>query len=471
MDLPRGFFQRSSTHREYRKEGEEGLQLLDPDVYSGDAEVELISRLCRPLVGQPELVAEPPPRLALGDDPESDLITHQYERHAEIFGPGQKPLELGERRLLSRGDPQGEGVEQDRIPLLRSIQDFVEVSDLQRTPAAGSAGPVEPYAPLQVFVPTLDSRCHVEDTLASQCGGQSLGECALPAAGAAQDEGANGYSSSPIAATSRPFSSALLTATRKYSGPSPWKGPQPRTSTPRLASRAGSPPGPRTSKKFAAPGKGRTPEMASNATKRSLRRRATSTTEASAKPLSPTAAIPAAAATAFTGQEGCSAWTRPASSQTRQPSRRPGIAKNLVKDRATQSPRLTIAVTLIPGTKSAKASSTTRTAPTSCTRAATSRTSPGPSRSPVGLFGLQRNTAETPSRSPSAVGSHLKLSSRRRATLRTGSMPEALAAAAYSEKVGSSTSALPPVAAALAARNSASAPPLVGTTISAPTPR
>ena len=50
-------------------------------------------------------------------------------------------------------------------------------------------------------------------------------------------------------------------------------------------------------------------------------------------------------------------------------------------------------------------------------------------------------------------------------------MPEALAAAAYSEKVGSSTSALPPVAVALAARNSASAPPLVGTTISALTPR
>src|SRR5919112_3055459 len=367
MDLPRGFFQRSSTHREYRKEGEEGLQLLDPDVYSGDAEVDLISRLCRPLVGQPELVAEPPPRLALGDDPESHLITHQYERHAEIFGPGQKPLELGERRLLSRGDPQGEGVEQDRIPLLRSIQDFVEVSDLQRTPAAGSAGPVEPYAPLQVFVPTLDSRCHVEDTLASQCGGQSLGECALPAAGAAQDEGANGYSSSPIAATSRPFSSALRTATRKYSGPSPWKGPHPRTSTPLLASRPGSPSGPRTSRKFATPGYDCRPGRASSSLKRSWRRRVTSAIEVSAKFRSLTAVIPAAAATAFTRHEGWSAWTRPASSQTRQPSRRPGIAKNLVKDRATQRPLSTISVTLTPGTKSAKASSTMRTAPASLT--------------------------------------------------------------------------------------------------------
>src|SRR5688500_16780142 len=108
MDLPRGLIQSGSTHREDRKEGEEGLQLLDPDVYSGDAEVDLISRLCRPLVDPPELVADPPPRLALGDDPKSDLITHQYERHAEIPASGQKPLELGERRLVPRRDPQGE---------------------------------------------------------------------------------------------------------------------------------------------------------------------------------------------------------------------------------------------------------------------------------------------------------------------------------------------------------------------------
>ena len=165
-------------------------------------------------------------------------------------------------------------------------------------------------------------------------------------------------------------------------------------------------------------------------------------------------------------------WTRPASSQTRQPSRRPGIAKNLVKDRATQSLRSTISVTLIPGTKSAKASSTTRTAPASTTRSATSSTSPRSSSSPVGLFGLQRNTTETPSRSSSAAWSPTRnLPRSRRATRRTVSMPEARAAAAYSEKVGSSTSALPPVPAALAARNSASAPPLVGTTISALTPR
>src|SRR5829696_7729412 len=453
MDLARGLFQSGPTNRKDREKGEKRVQLLDPDGNPGDAEVDLLSRLCRPLVDQPELVA------------------HQKKRHAEIPGQGKEPVEFGERLLLPGRNPQREGIEQDRIPSLRGVQDLVEVADLQCTPPAGPALPVDHDAPLQVLVTLHQRRGHVEDTLASERGDQPLGESALPATGATEDEGANGYSSSRIAATSRSFSSASLTATRKYSGPSPWKGPQPRTSTPRLASRCGSPSGPRTSRKFAAPGNGCRPGRASSSLKRSCRRRVTAAIEAWAKFRSLTAAIPAAAATAFTGHEGWSAWTRQASSQTRQPSRRPGIAKNLVKGRATQSPRSTISVTLIPGTKSAKASSTTRTALASCTWAATSRTSPRLSESPVGLFGLQRNTTETPSRSPSAVGSHLKPSSRCRATLRTGSMPEALAAAAYSEKVGSSTSTLPPVAAALAARNSASAPPLVGTTISAPTPR
>ena len=96
----------------------------------------------------------------------------------------------------------------------------------------------------------------------------------------------------------------------------------------------------------------------------------------------------------------------------------------MVKDRATQSLRSTMSVTLISGTKSAKASSTTRTAPDSSTRAATSRTSRGRASRPVGLFGLQRNTTETPSRSPSGVESHAKSTSHRRATLRTVSLPE-----------------------------------------------
>src|SRR5215204_4636255 len=471
MDLPRGLFQRGPANRQDCEKGHKRLQLLDPDANPGDTEVDLRRSSSSPLVDQPEQVAKPPPRLAPRHYPESDLVAHQDKRHAEISGQGQEPVKFGERLLLPGRNPEREGIEQDRVPSLRGVKDLVEICDLQCTPTARPALPVEHDAPLQVLVPLPQGRGHVEDTLASKRGCQPLGESALPTAGATEDEGANGYSSSLIAATSRPFSSALLTATRKYSGPSPWKGPQPRTSTPRRASRPGRPSGPRASRKFAAPGKGCRPGRASSAPKRSSRRLATSAIEASAKFRSLTAAIPAAAATAFTGHEGWSAWTRAAASQTRQPSRRPGIAKNLVKDRATQSPRSTFAVTLIPGTKSAKASSTMRTAPASSTRAATSSTSPRPSESPVGLFGLQRNTTETPSRSVYDVGFHLKPSSCLRATLRTGSMPEALAAAAYSEKVGSSTSALPSVPAALAARNRASAPPLVGTTISAPTPR
>jgi hypothetical protein len=51
---------------------------------------------------------------------------------------------------------------------------------------------VEHDAPLQVLVPLNQRRGHVEDTLASERGGQPLGEGALPAAGATEDEGANG---------------------------------------------------------------------------------------------------------------------------------------------------------------------------------------------------------------------------------------------------------------------------------------
>ncbi len=52
-----------------------------------------------------------------------------------------------------------------------------------------------------------------------------------------------------------------------------------------------------------------------------------------------------------------------------------------------------------------------------------------------------------------------------------GVLEAARAAAAYSLKVGSSTSALPSTREDSAARNSASAPPFVGTTISGGTPR
>ena len=93
VGLARGL-QRSSANRKDGEEGEKRLQLLDPDAYSGDAEVDLCSRSGRPLVDQPERVAEPPPGLALRNDPESDLVANHQERHVEISCTGQKPIEL-----------------------------------------------------------------------------------------------------------------------------------------------------------------------------------------------------------------------------------------------------------------------------------------------------------------------------------------------------------------------------------------
>src|SRR5829696_8070708 len=202
---------------------------------------------------------------------------------------------------------------------------------------------MQSHAATQVFVLPDDGRCDVQNASSSEVGDQTLGEGALAAAGAAEDERVDAYSSSRRAEISRPFSASPRTATRKNPGPSPINGPQPRTSNPRRASRAASPSGPPTRRKFAAPGKG---------------------------------CNPWSSARALTGHDGCRLRMPSASSQTRQPSRKPGIAKNLVKDRATHSPSPTIPLTLIPGAKSTKASSTTSTAPASLTRSATSRTSP-----------------------------------------------------------------------------------------------
>ena len=168
LDLPRGLFQSGSTNRKDREEGKERLHLLQLYAHPGDAEVDLLGRLGRPLVDQPEQVAESSTRLALRHNPESYLVAHQKERHAEFSCTAQEPIELGERRLVPRRDPQGKGVEQDRIPFIRRFQYFVQVTDLQRAPPTRPSLPVEPYAPLQILVSIHDGGCHVEDTLASQ---------------------------------------------------------------------------------------------------------------------------------------------------------------------------------------------------------------------------------------------------------------------------------------------------------------
>jgi hypothetical protein len=50
MDLARGLFQSCPSNRKDREKGEKRVQLLDPDGNPGDAEVDLLSRLGRPLV-------------------------------------------------------------------------------------------------------------------------------------------------------------------------------------------------------------------------------------------------------------------------------------------------------------------------------------------------------------------------------------------------------------------------------------
>ena len=79
----------------------------------------------------------------------------------------QEPIELSSAGSSLRRNPQGEGVEQDRFPLLRRFEDFVRGPRSPASPPTRPALPVEPYAPLQVLVPS-DGGSHIEDTLASQ---------------------------------------------------------------------------------------------------------------------------------------------------------------------------------------------------------------------------------------------------------------------------------------------------------------
>src|SRR5919202_938303 len=103
---------------------------------------------------------------------------------------------------------------------------------------------------------------HVEHIFAAECERALFGESALAAPDTAEDQGSYSYEpplscasrSERNASRSRSFSSFFRTATRKNSGPSPRKGSQPRTRIPLWASSSGSHRGPRTSKKFAAPG-------------------------------------------------------------------------------------------------------------------------------------------------------------------------------------------------------------------------
>ncbi len=230
-------------------------KLPDPQVHPGDAEVDLPRRRGGPLVYEPQLVSEGPPRRRFWDYPQPDLIADQHERNLEAIDTGQEAFELGERLVrFTRRHPQGQRIDKHGIPTLRRVHDVVEVPDLEGAPFGGPAVPVKSHAPAQVFIISNDSRCHVKNAVPPDLGGQTLGEGALAAPGAAEDEGVDGYNSSLRAESSRSFSASPLTATRKNPAPRPINGSQPRTSRPRRASRPASASGPRTIRKLAAPG-------------------------------------------------------------------------------------------------------------------------------------------------------------------------------------------------------------------------
>ena len=118
----------------------------------------------------PNCVPEAPSRRGLGHDSQPDLVADQHEGNGEVFGTGQEALELGERLvLITCGHPQRERVEEYGVPLLRHFQDFVEVPDLQGAPSGGPAVSVQPHASQQIFVLSNYGRCHVENTLSSEC--------------------------------------------------------------------------------------------------------------------------------------------------------------------------------------------------------------------------------------------------------------------------------------------------------------
>jgi hypothetical protein len=131
--------------------------------------MDLLRRRGRPLVHQPQRVPEPPPLLELGHHPQPDLVADQHERNEKVFGSGQEALELGECLVLPAGrNPQREGVQDDRVPLLGGFQDFAKVPDLQGIPSAGPAVPVGLDTLPEVFVLSDDGRCNVEDAVSTE---------------------------------------------------------------------------------------------------------------------------------------------------------------------------------------------------------------------------------------------------------------------------------------------------------------
>jgi len=219
------------------------------------------------LVYEAEEVPETPPLRALWHHSETHLVANQDHGFREPAHASNEPPEFLQRSVLLTPehpgrDPKGEGIQQHRAVPARGIEDRSQAaaSELQQIPTGASPLTVCLYAMQEVRVFRVgEGGRDVEDALAAQREGTLFGEGALAAAGAANKESVDRYGAvSPITprnvSTSRPFAPAPRTATRKKPGPSPIKGPQPRTRMPRLASLSGSHSGPRASKKLAAPG-------------------------------------------------------------------------------------------------------------------------------------------------------------------------------------------------------------------------
>jgi hypothetical protein len=202
--------------------------------YAGDTQIYLFGCGCGALVDQAEEIPERPARGALWDHPEPDFVADQDHGLVKRVCARDEPLELLHRPALfstvhpSR-HPEGEGIKQHRVPLLRRFEDRVQAStrEFQQAPARVAPLTVGFDAPQEIrVIRTCEGGRDVEHAFAADAERTLFSEGALAAPGAAEDQSVDPYgtslrSTSRSVCTSRSFSFALRTATRKKPGPSP----------------------------------------------------------------------------------------------------------------------------------------------------------------------------------------------------------------------------------------------------------
>ena len=201
--------------------------------YPGDAQVYLFG-YGGALVDKTKEIPEPPARRALRDTPEPDLVADQDHGLAKRACASDEPLKLLHRPALFSAThpgryPQGKGVEQHRVPSVCCFEDRVQASarELQQTPTRVTPLAVGFDASQEIrIIRTCESSRDVEHVFAADPERMLFGEGALAAPGATEDQSADSYgassrSTSRSVCTSRSFSFALRTATRKKPEPSP----------------------------------------------------------------------------------------------------------------------------------------------------------------------------------------------------------------------------------------------------------